>query len=191
MLIPLVILGFGKTRIATVDEVEPRVVVIFGAGLRANGQPSDALSDRLQVGAELFGAGKATQILVSGDNRFEDYNEPQVMHDVLVRDYNIPEERISIDFAGRRTYDTCIRAKTLWNVDQAILVTQQFHLPRAIWTCERLDIESMGVSASLQTYQREEYFTFRELLAMYKAFIDIYLVKPDYVSGKFEEDLSQ
>lgn len=188
--IPLRIFTFGRSQMRTIQDVDPGVVLVFGAGLRPDGTPSDALGDRLKVAAALYDAGKAEHILVSGDNRFEDYNEPEVMHDTLVAVYGIPEEVIEEDFAGRRTYDTCIRAHELWDVHAAILVTQAFHLPRAIWTCQQLGIESVGVSASLQSYIRDAYYRRREVLAMYKAWFDVNIWEPDYVKGRAEEDLS-
>lgn len=187
--IPGAIFVTGRLYVQTIEEIEPDTVLIFGAGLRSDGTPSDVLRDRLETGAELFNQGKATHILVSGDNRFENYNEPQVMHDVLVAEYGVPEDYVLIDFAGRRTYDTCIRAKTLWGVDSAILVTQSFHLPRAIWTCRRLGIESIGVSASLHDYMKDGTYRARETLASYKAFLDVYVVEPAYVTGEVEQDL--
>lgn len=186
--LPFHVARLGAQEMRTIEEVEPRVVIVFGAGLKRDGTPSDALDDRLRVAAELYRQDKAIHILVSGDNRFERYNEPQAMHDALVGEYGVPTDTIAIDFAGRRTYDTCIRAKTLWDVDQAILVSQTFHLPRAIWTCQQLGIDSVGVSASLQTYVREEYYSFREVLALYKAFVDLHLWTPSYVKGNFERD---
>ncbi|MDQ5952007.1 MAG: hypothetical protein QG626_134 [Patescibacteria group bacterium] len=187
--IPGAIFVSGQSHVQTIEEIEPGTVLIFGAGLRSDGTPSDVLRDRLETGAELFSQGKATHILVSGDNRFENYNEPQVMHDVLVTEYEVPEDLIFIDFAGRRTYDTCIRAKTLWGVDSAILVTQSFHLPRAIWTCRRLGIESIGISASLHGYMKDGVYRVREILASYKAFLDVYVVEPEYLTGQVETDL--
>ncbi len=189
VMLPLHMVRLGSRAITTIKNVDSSVVVVFGAGLKRDGTPSDALDDRLRVAAELYRQNKATHILVSGDNRFAQYNEPQAMHDALVGEYDVPTEKIAIDFAGRRTYDTCIRAKTLWDVDRAILVSQTFHLPRAIWTCQQLGIDSVGVSASLQAYVREEYYSFREVLAMYKAFVDVYLWTPSYAEGDFERDL--
>ena len=93
------------------------------------------------------------------------------------------------DYAGRRTFDTCIRAKTLWGIDHAILISQGYHLPRALWTCETLGIESMGLSATLQPYVKEFIFKLREIGAIYKAFFDLYLVTPDYLRGTFIRDL--
>ena len=191
LLFPVIVLERGQSAIyASVDDVDaPRVVIVFGAGLRTDGSPSDALRDRLTVAAALYHAGFATRILVSGDNSVAEYNEPQVMHDVLVEEFGVPGAFLVIDYAGRRTYDTCARAHLLWGVDRAILVSQGYHLPRAIWTCEHAGIESTGVSASLQPYVKEFTFKLREVFAIYKAALDVYLLSPSFIEGEFEEDL--
>ena len=188
----LSVINGGKEKIySRISDVQnPQVVIVFGAGLTAKGEPSDALFDRLQTAAEIYHAGKATHILVSGDNRFPNYNEPQAMFDSLTQTFDIPAEKIVVDYAGRRTYDTCARAHELWNVNRAILVTQGFHLYRAIWTCEHLGIESSGLSASLRSYVKDKKFKIREIGAMLKAFIDAYIITPDYVKGDIQQDLS-
>ena len=176
--------------LAIEDAPELPVAVVFGAGLTRSGKPSDVLRDRLTVAAELWRAGKVKRILVSGDNRFEEYNEPQAMNDALVADLGVHPGAIGIDYAGRRTYDTCVRAQSIWGVEEAILVTQGYHLPRAIWTCERLGIRSVGVSASLQPYLKDTRFTLREVPAIFRAWWDVYVIPPDYVEGEFEKDLA-
>lgn len=181
----------GSIYLSADDVPEAPVAVVFGAGLRRNGKPSDVLRDRLSVAAELYKSDKVKRILVSGDNRFLNYNEPQAMYDALVGDLGIPSEAIAIDYAGRRTYDTCARAKTLWGVNEAVLVTQGFHLPRAVWTCERLGITSVGVSASLQSYVKRKTFAMREIPAILRAWWDVYIATPKFVAGEFEEDLAQ
>ncbi len=163
------------------------VVIVFGAGLTANStRPSDMLHDRLQTAAEVYHAGKARIILVSGDNRFENYNEPEVMRETLIEEYDVPREDIYADYAGRRTYDTCARAHELWGVRRAILVTQNFHLPRALMTCSTLGIESRGVSASLRPYMLMQRNNLREALAQLKAYFDLYIWSPDYLGGPQE-----
>lgn len=158
-----------------------RVGIVFGAGLRVNGTPSDILEDRLKTAAELYKQGKIKKIIVSGDNRFDNYNEPQAMYRYLAWDLGIPKEDIDRDYAGRRTYDSCARAKQVWNVSEAVLITQYYHLPRAMWTCGRLGVKSIGVSASLRRYQKEIPFMVREIGAIYKAFVDLYLWHPPYM----------
>ncbi len=185
-LIPVWIFRFGSSRIyGSTQAVQPtNVAIVFGAGLTVQQTPSDALHDRLNVAAELFHQQKIKTILVSGDNRFENYNEPEVMKQTLIKEFLIPPEAIFADYAGRRTYDTCIRAKQIWGVDSAILVSQGYHLPRAIWTCEQVGIKSTGISASLQPYILGWKFKIRELGALYKAFIDVYVFHPDYIGGE-------
>lgn len=184
---PFVIQTIEQNKIYALDKVpEQEVAIVFGAGLKKDGTPSDALKDRLTVAAELYQAGSIQKILVSGDNRFENYNEPDVMSAYLQTQFGIPAEAIAEDYAGRRTYDTCIRAKTIWNVDAAILITQDFHLPRALYTCESLGIDSVGVSASLQPYLFQKWYHQRETLATLKMLWDLYLWNPFYVSGEAE-----
>lgn len=168
------------TDVSEAPELE--VGIVFGAGVKSDGTPSDALRDRLLTAAELYNAGKIKKILVSGDNTTIYYNEPDTMEAFLI-DYGIPDENVSADYAGRRTYDTCIRAKEIWSIDEAILVTQDFHLPRAVFTCEALGIESTGFSASRQAYVMEDYYRTREWIAMAKAVLDVYILKPDYIGG--------
>jgi len=194
VLLMMPIRTFVSSRDATVlsaeDAPEAPVAIVFGAGLRRDGKPSDVLRDRLTVAVELYKLGKVKRILVSGDNRFEEYNEPQAMHDALVEDFGVHPGAIAVDYAGRRTYDTCARARSVWGVEDAVLVSQSFHLPRAIWTCERLGIRSFGVSASLQPYMKETSFMLREIPAILRAWWDVYVWPPRYVEGEFEEDLA-
>lgn len=190
LLMPLVAVRAPKGLVISVTDATPTdVAIIFGAGLKRDGTPSDVLMDRLRVAAELYRLGKVKRILVSGDNRFENYSEPDAMKTALTDELDVPSNVIYTDYAGRRTYDTCIRAHALWGVDRAILVSQDFHLPRAIWTCRHLGIYSVGVSASLQPYILGSWYRARERLARYKAFVDVYLWRPNYIDGAFIEEI--
>jgi len=168
---------------------EHNVGIVFGAGIKPDNTPTDMLNDRLKVAADLYHKGKIKSILVSGDNTTKTYSEPDVMQETLVETYNIPESVIYKDYAGRRTYDTCIRANKLWGIEHAILITQGYHLPRALITCNNLKIEAKGVSATLQPYVFSTKYKIREILAIYKAYIDIYILKPSYIGGEFQIDL--
>ncbi|MFH1632294.1 MAG: ElyC/SanA/YdcF family protein [bacterium] len=191
ILLPVLIVSSGKKSIyANLEDAQPaNVAIVFGAGLVDQDTPSDALYDRLTVAADLYSSGKVSTILVSGDNRFENYNEPEIMLETLVADFSIPEDAIVADYAGRRTYDTCARAKEIWGVEKAIFVSQGYHLPRAIWTCARLGVGGAGVSASLREYVHEAEYKRREVVAIYKAFLDVYFIHPDYIGGDFIEDI--
>lgn len=183
---PFLVQKFEAKKILTVDELPndedgTAVALVFGAGIGKNGGPSDALYDRLTVASQLYKAGKVSRILVSGDNSTDDYNEPDVMSETLQNAFAIPKSVITEDYAGRRTYDTCIRAKENFGLTSAILVTQEFHLYRAIYTCNSLGIESVGVSASLQPYVFADYYEVREYAATLAMFIDLYVWSPSYI----------
>lgn len=183
---PFLVQKFEAEKILTVDELPndedgTAVALVFGAGIGKNGGPSDALYDRLTVASQLYKAGKVSSILVSGDNSTDDYNEPDVMSQTLQNAFAIPKSVITEDYAGRRTYDTCIRAKENFGITKAILVTQEFHLYRAIYTCNSLGIESVGVSASLQPYVFADFYEVREYAATLAMFIDLYVWSPNYI----------
>lgn len=158
------------------------VVIVFGAGLRGDGFPSDMLRDRLDVAVALYKQGKAQKLLVSGDNRFENYNEPGAMMAYAVRQ-GVALEDIQPDYGGRRTYDTCYRARHIFQVEKALLVTQKFHLPRALFTCSQLGVKVVGVSADLQPYRRIRWFTIREVGAALQSLADAVQQKPAPVMG--------
>lgn len=183
LLPPVVVNNYGNQIYADAAGVpEAPVAIVFGAGLKKNGQPSDVLKDRLKTTLALYKAGKVEKILVSGDNRFENYNEPEAMYNYLV-DAGVPKKDLVEDFAGRRTFDTCVRAREVFGVEKAILVTQEFHLRRALFTCEGVGIESTGVSATLQPYVLDKYYKWREFAAVYVAFLNVYVWEPGYVKG--------
>jgi len=181
-------------RVHTIDTVPAqRVAIVFGAGLRRDGSPTPVLYDRVATAVDLYHAGKVEKILVSGDNRFVEYNEPGVMREVALT-LGIPSEAIVLDYAGRRTYDTCYRAKAIFGVTEAILVTQAFHLPRALFLCDRLGVDSLGVIADRRDYHRSSmlYWNLRELIATSAALWDVYISHPVPVLGEalpiFPED---
>ena len=169
------------------DVPTTRVAIVFGAGLWRNGTATPVLIDRVTTAANLYLAGKVEKLLMSGDNRFEDYNEPAVMRK-LALSLGVPDEAIVLDYAGRRSYDTCYRAKAIFGVTDAILVTQAFHLPRVIYLCNQLGVNSVGVKADLRVYQTPSllYWNARELLATVAALWDINIGHPVPVMGDKE-----
>ena len=142
---PFAIVGIASAgRQKTADKVAPHdVAIVFGAGLDGD-QPSPYLRARLQVALDLYTAGKAKVILVSGDNLTISHNEPWVMTQWLVNQ-GVPESKIVQDFAGEDTYSTCMRAKEIFGVTSAILVSQAYHMPRAVATCRLLGVDAVGV----------------------------------------------
>ena len=176
---------YARPRIYSAQDVpNRRVAIVFGAGLLRNGIATPVLQDRVQTAANLYFSGKVEKLLMSGDNRFVDYNEPAVMRQVALS-LGVPEDAIVLDYAGRRTYDTCYRAKVIFGVSEAILVTQAFHLPRAIYLCNKLGVDSVGVEADQRVYRKSSvlYWNTRELLASAAALWDVNISHPVPVLG--------
>lgn len=183
-----VVMLFASPRTFTVDEVRPaRVAIVFGAGLLSDGSAGPVLRDRVETAVKLYQAGKVEKLLMSGDNRFVEYNEPEAMRQYAL-DLGVPHEDIRLDYAGRRTYDTCYRAKYIFQVDSAILVTQSFHLPRALFLCNWFDVESTGVEANNHYFLKRyrAFWSFRELFANLQSVWDVTVAKPLPVLGKIE-----
>ncbi len=188
LLIPrFIILLYAQPRTFSAADVPARrVAIVFGAGIR-NGQPSPVLRDRVQTAANLYFSGKVEKILMSGDNRFVDYNEPEAMRQYAIT-LGVPDTDIVLDYAGRRTYDTCYRARDIFQLDSVILVTQDFHLPRAIYLCNMLGVDGVGVPADIQYYRKISrlIWNVRETLAIFGAITDVMYVKPIPVLGEAE-----
>lgn len=159
------------------------VAIVFGAGLRRDGFLSAVLVDRMDVAIALYDAGTVQKLLVSGDNRFENYNEPGAMLAYAISRGVDPAD-VQPDYGGRRTYDTCYRAKHIFQVDEAILVTQGFHLPRALFTCDQLGMDVVGVSSDLRPYLRARWFAIREMGATLQALGDVLRRQPAPVLGE-------
>lgn len=169
-----------------------RVAIVFGAGLQRDGSPSPILRDRVETAAQLYFAGKVEKLLMSGDNRFLDYNEPGAMK-AYALELGVPEEDIVLDYAGRRTYDTCYRAKYIFGLEEAILVTQSYHLPRALFTCNGIGLTSVGVPSEIRTYSRRSLLTWnvREIPATLVALWDVWIWYPQPVMGEPEPIFTQ
>jgi SanA protein len=173
-----------KKLIYTVEAVPARAVaIVFGAGLTADGRPMPALADRVWTATELYKAGKVRKLLMSGDNRYLNYNEPEAMRRYALAQ-GVPDEDIVLDYAGRRTYDTCYRAGYIFGVTDAILVTQAFHLDRALFTCDKLGIHAVGVAADQREYAAIRFWWWRELAAVSQAWLDLNLLHPTPVLGE-------
>lgn len=144
-------------KIYTLDDVPERpVAIVFGAQVLPSGRLSAMLNDRVQMGAALYHAGKVRALLLTGDNGAVEYNEPEAMRN-YARAFGVPEDAIVLDYAGFRTYDSCYRARDIFQVDEAILVTQGFHLDRALLVCNALGVNSVGVAADAMREEDEDY----------------------------------
>jgi SanA protein len=159
------------------------VAIVFGGGIRSGGRLSPMLADRMDTAIMLYNAGKVRKLLVSGDNSTIYYNEPGAMYDYAVA-RGVPPQDVIRDFAGRRTYDTCYRAGAIFGVTDALLVTQRFHLPRAIYTCRSLGMGASGVSADRRSYFTNGYYRFRDAFATLRAWADVKLLRPEPILGE-------
>lgn len=160
------------------------VAIVFGAGLRRDGTPTDVLRDRLNTAIDLYRNRQVLQLLMSGDHSSDYYNEPEAMRRYAVQQ-GIPPEAILLDYSGLRTYDTCHRARSVFGIQRAILVTQPFHLPRALYTCNQLGVQAIGVPANNYIYRRasQTYWNLRESFATLVALWQVNITRPQPTRG--------
>jgi SanA protein len=161
--------------------------IVFGAGLYRDGTPMPVLADRVSTAVELYKAGKVRKLLLTGDNRSPDYNEPEAMRRLAI-ELGIPENDLVLDYAGRRTYDSCYRARFVFGVKKAVLVSQEFHLPRAVYLCDQMGIESIGIAADRRIYRLSSTigWNLRELAACFFAILETQITHPQPVLGPLE-----
>ncbi|MGD2251373.1 MAG: ElyC/SanA/YdcF family protein [Anaerolineales bacterium] len=152
------------------------VAIVFGAGLRRDGTPTAVLEDRVRTAVLLYQQGKAQTLLLSGDGESSRYDEPAAMH-AMALDLGVPAHDMIVDRLGTRTYQTCHRAKHQYGIERALLVTQRFHLPRALAICSALGIDTLGVTSDLQPYRKSTllFWQAREILATVGALWDIHI----------------
>lgn len=186
LLLPRIVMGlYAIPRTYTADDAPAtRIAIVFGAGLLRDGSAGPVLSDRMLTAVNLYRAGKIEKILVSGDNRFIEYNEPEAGRQFAL-EHGVPDADIVLDYAGRRTYDSCYRAKHIFGVDEAILITQEFHMPRALALCNWLGIDSTGVEAANRYFLKRArlWWNIRETFAASQAVWDMLVAKPPPVLG--------
>ena len=138
------------------DAPAAEVAIVFGAGLRRDGRPTGVLYDRVAAAAALFLNGRVERLLMSGTRSGDSYDEPAAMRDLAI-ELGVPEQAIELDGGGTRTFATCQRAMQLHGVTDALLVSQRFHLPRALATCAGLGLHASGIEADLRPYGRRAY----------------------------------
>ncbi len=164
--------------IRSMSEVAPApAAMILGASVKLDGTPSDALRDRVMVGIQLYKEGKVSSLLMTGDDGGFHANEVATMKRLAI-EAGVPEKDVLVDGHGYRTYESCKRAVQTFNIRQAIIVTQRFHLARALYLCSHLGMEAQGVAADLQPYERIVFFTARDFAASLKAWWDINIDAP-------------
>lgn len=149
-------------------------ILILGCGVREDGTPSLMLQDRLETGIALYEAGAAEKLLMSGDHGRKEYDEVNTMKDFAM-EQGIPSEDIFMDHAGFSTYDSMYRARDVFCAKKVIIVTQAYHLPRALYVAEKLGLEAYGVAALDVNYHGQMYRELREMLARAKDFCSAWL----------------
>lgn len=180
--------GYDNRIITNMNELDtsrwprPRVAIVFGASVYGNGDLSPILEDRVDTAIELYRARKVDRILVSGDNRHPSYNEPKAMQEYLVTHAVAPQDVI-VDYAGRSTYETCMRAKDVFGLQRAVLVSQGYHLPRALYIANNLGLDAVGMAGDLRLKPKVDYQGFREWAAEIKAYLNLNYFPPDVVLG--------
>lgn len=154
------------------------VAIVFGAGLQPDGRPSLMLADRVDAAVELYRAGKVGRILMTGDNSKPGYDEVSAMKQRAVA-RGVPSDLVNLDYAGFRTYDSAYRAKAVFGIEQAVLVTQRYHLPRALFLARSFGIEAVGLAAGQDHYRGQEYYNLRELAALSASWYEVNVTRPE------------
>jgi vancomycin permeability regulator SanA len=179
LLINLKVKNSVKARILTPDEaaeMKADCILVLGAGVWENGRPSQMLEDRLLQGIELYQAGASNRLLMSGDHGRVAYDEVNVMKSYAI-DRGVPSENVFMDHAGFSTYDSMYRARDIFQAKKVIIVTQRYHLYRALYVAEALGLEAYGVASDPRQYAGQNNRELREIAARIKDFLYV-LVKP-------------
>ena len=154
-----------------IDSIEKAdCIIVLGCQVRADGTPSDMLRDRLERGLELYFAGVAPKILMSGDHGQTEYDEVNTMKQYAI-DAGVPSEDIFMDHAGFSTYESIYRAKEIFKAENVVIVTQEYHLYRALYIAEKFGLEASGVHCDYNIYAGQANREVREILARNKDFI--------------------
>lgn len=179
----MLIFAWPRTKIVDDSRSAP-VALVLGAGLNRDGTAGVVLQDRVETAADLYFTGKVEKLLMSGDNSTVYYDEPTAMLEYALS-LGVPAEDIVLDYAGRRTYDSCYRAKEIFGVDDLIVVTQAFHLPRSIFLCNAFGINVTGTPADDANYRLRNYTYWwaREIAATQVAYWDVLITHPTPILG--------
>ena len=163
------------------DVPDTPVAIVFGAGIGTS-----VLKDRVQTAVSLYKSGKVHKILMTGDNSHLNYDEPQAMKSLAVA-AGVPKIDIACDYAGFRTYDSLYRARNIFDVRDAVLITQAFHLPRAMFIAKHLGLSTIGVDAAIHSYGIEQcWYELREIFATECAWLDVLMQRKPKFLGKKE-----
>lgn len=151
--------------------------IVLGASVKEDGTPSDALADRVLEAVDAYREGKVKKLIMTGDDGGFHINEVKTMAELAIKE-GVTSTDVIVDGQGYRTYESCKRAATVYGVKEAVIVTQRFHLGRALFLCHAFGIDTQGLPADRHTYQRILFFVSRDLISSFKAWMDIYLWAP-------------
>jgi len=182
----------GQSRVRDAQDVPARpVALVLGAGLRPDGTPSTYLRRRLDAARRMYTDGTVRVVLVSGDNTTVWHDEPTAMRDWLV-DHGVPSAAIVTDHAGVDTHDTCVRAHDVFGVTGAVVVTQDYHLRRALFSCGAAGIDVVGVGVSSRSVEpaKAVMYRVRELPASGRAALDALTHRSPRIGGPPETGVS-
>ncbi|HML69509.1 MAG TPA: YdcF family protein [Clostridia bacterium] len=178
------VMASTENRILTPEEaakLDADAILVLGARVWDDGQPSAILKDRLQKGVDLYEAGASDRLLMSGDHGQDDYDEVNAMKDYVVGQ-GVPSEVVFMDHAGFSTYESLYRARDIFQIKTIVIVSQQYHLYRALYIAERLGLNAYGVSCDRRVYNPYLLFSVRETLARCKDFFySIFQPLPTYL----------
>lgn len=167
-------------------------IVVLGCKVQSDGELSHMLNDRMEVGVDVYFAlekeGRPAKLLVSGDHGTEEYNEVYAMKQFAIGQ-GIESSEIFMDHAGFSTYESIYRAKEIFGAERILIVTQEYHLYRALYIAEAMGIEAWGASADLRNYVGQAKYDAREILARNKDFLTaIFKPEPTYLGEKISLD---
>jgi SanA protein len=159
----------------SLDDTRPAdIALVLGASVLPDKRPSPILRDRIRTGVDLLAAGKVKRLVMSGEGEQPHYDEVSVMKRTAI-ELGANPDLVDTDASGHRTYDSCLNAKTVFHAESVIVVSQNYHLPRAIYLCRGVGLDAQGLSADRSEYQNEWRFVLRELPAWVLAVIDLRL----------------
>jgi vancomycin permeability regulator SanA len=180
--------GISGTDAADCKSIDPQCILVLGCAVWANDEPSPMLRDRLDTAIALYKAGVAPKLLLSGDNSIVEYSEPDCMLKYTLAQ-GVPPEDIFLDYAGFSTYESVYRSHAVFMADRLIVVTQKYHLFRALKACEELGIRAKGVASNQQKYAGRYYREAREVLARDKdLFKGMIKAKPTFLGDEIPVD---
>lgn len=184
--------GVGGKRIVTPEEAaaieDADCILVLGCSVKIDNSLSDMLADRLRRGVELYDAGAAPKLLMSGDHGSDNYDEVNAMKK-YAKEHGVPSGDVFMDHAGFSTYESVYRAKEIFGAEKVVIVTQEYHLYRALFIAEKLGLEAYGVASDYHTYGGQEGRELREILARCKDFAStVFKPEPTYLGDKIPID---